>query len=351
MANKILESIRLNKKKIIRHLIVWLIISVYLDFIDHEEGRLITRIVVPVLSISGYAFTYYMGYLFIFPKFTQRKYLAGSLGLLLTLTAFQTIHYFLYYILIPALGDKNYFDGVPVSVLILSASFPFFFTSMIALGTHQSRLSKLKIKLQIAREKALLVKELGFYKNQFNSHIIFNFLNYCYSHLHQDSKETADAIEMFSNMLHYNLGTDPNELVILEKEVLHISNYINLQKTLYSDNHVKFEVSGEVERYYVAPRILINFIENAFKHGDSTSPEHPIDIKLSSTSNLIELSVSNKRRKNFMSKPKIVSTGIGNLNVFQQLQLVYKDNYTYSFNEDLDFYSCSLKLSNKPLVV
>ena len=138
MANKILESIRLNKKKIIRHLIVWLIISVYLDFIDHEEGRLITRIVVPVLSISGYAFTYYMGYLFIFPKFTQRKYLAGSLGLLLTLTAFQTIHYFLYYILIPALGDKNYFDGVPVSVLILSASFPFFFTSMIALGTHQS---------------------------------------------------------------------------------------------------------------------------------------------------------------------------------------------------------------------
>jgi two-component system LytT family sensor kinase len=344
---KIQKNIILNKKKIIRHITAWSIITIYLDFIDHEEGRLITRIIVPLLSMSGYIFTYYMGYLFIFPKFSQKKYLTGSVSLLLTLTMFETIHYFIYYILIPALGDKNYFDELPVSVMILSAVFPFFFTSMIALGTHQSRLSKLKLKIQVAREKALLVKELGFYKNQFNSHIIFNFLNYCFSHIHKDSKEGADAIEMFSNMLTYTLDSDPNELVSLEREIEHITNYINLQKILYKDIYVNFEVNGDPENNYIVPRILINFIENAFKHGDSESTECPINIRLNSKDNLIELIVSNKKRKSNINK----STGIGNLNVFKQLKLLYKDNYRYNFTEDFDFYSCSLQVINKPIQI
>lgn len=338
----------INKEKVFRHLNVWLIITIYLDFIDHEEGRLITRILVPLLSISGYIFTYYMGYLFIFPKFYQKNYLTSILSLMLTLIVFETIHYFIYYVLISALGDKNYFDELPVSVLVLSAVFPFFFTSMIALGTHQSRVSKLKLKIQGAREKALLVKGLGFYKNQFNSHIIFNFLNYCFSHIHKDSKEGADAIEMFSNMLTYTLDSDPNKLVLLQKEIEHITSYINLQKILYKDIHVDFQVDGDPENNYIIPRILINFIENAFKHGESQSQEYPINIKLKSRNNLIELIVSNKKRKSTINKTNIETTGIGNLNVFKQLQLLYKDNYTYNFTEDFDFYSCSLQVINNP---
>lgn len=346
----IIGKIILCKRKIINHMTVWLIITICLDFIDHEPGRLITRVLVPLLSMSGYVFIYYSGYLFVFPKFSQKKYLTGILSLLLNLVVFETIHYFLYYILIPWLGDKNYFDDLPVSVLILSAAFPFFFTSMIALGTHQSRLSKLKLKVQVAREKALLIKELGFYKNQFNSHIILNFLNYCFSHIHKTSKDGADAIEMFSNMMTYNLDSNPNELVLLKKEVEHITNYINLQKILYKDTHVNFEVNGQVMNSQIVPRILINFIENAFKHGDSQSPEYPINIKLNSENDLIELVVSNKKKKKHVEASVKESTGIGNLNVFKQLQLLYKDNYKYCFKEDLDFYSCSLQVINKSIV-
>lgn len=146
-------------------------------------------------------------------------------------------------------------------------------------------------------------------------------------------------------MLRYTLSSMANEPVSLQKEIEHITNFISIQQILEKNVHVNFQVSGELQCKYVLPRILINFVENAFKHGDSKCKEFPIKIELNANNNQIKLLVKNKKRKHSKS-----STGIGNSNSLKQLKFLYKENYEYNYTDEDDFYSCEIKLTNKTLV-
>jgi LytS/YehU family sensor histidine kinase len=147
-------------------------------------------------------------------------------------------------------------------------------------------------------------------------------------------------------MLKYTFSSSPDDPVSLKTEVDYISNFINLQKILDNSTQVRFQINGDLNNKYLLPRILINFIENAFKHGETNSTESPVIIRLETRDNQIRLFVDNKKRK----KSKLISsTGFGNSNSIKQLELLYKNNYEYSHNTDGEFYSCSLFLTNKQL--
>jgi LytS/YehU family sensor histidine kinase len=291
-------------------------------------------------------FVYYAEYLFIFPRFYGKNPIKLIFSIISILVIYQLINHSVFYYLVPFLGDRNIFETAPPHLLILTSSFLFFFTSIVAFGASRNKISKLNMTEQNRREKALLIKELGFYKNQFNSHITFNFLNYCYSHVQTNSKEGAKAIELFSEMLGYTFNSSPDEPVSLKKEIEYISNFIDLQKILSNGIRVNFQVQGELNNKYLLPRILINFIENAFKHGDTKSNDFPINIRLEIQENLIKLFVENKKKK---KSEVISSTGFGNSNSIKQLELLYNNNYEYSHNDDENFYSCKLFLTNKPM--
>lgn len=335
---------KLNEKNW-RHIIVWTILAIFMFYIDGQSVSLKTRLIGTCLVVLGYMFVYYFEYLLIFPKFYKVNLFNLAISLLGLLIIFQLINHFIFFIVIPFLGDPNGFEHDPPYFLFLTTSFLFFFISIVAFGATQNERSKFDLRIQCEREKALLVKELGFFKNQFNPHITFNFLNYCYSHCQKESVEGGQAIELFSQMLRYTLSSKADEPVPLQKEIEHISNFIAIQQILEKDIHVDFLVTGESQSKYVLPRILINFVENAFKHGETKCKNFPIRIEIKTSNDTIELIVKNKKRKH--SK---LSTGVGNSNSLKQLELLYKGDYQYTNKNEEDFYSCEIQLINKTLV-
>lgn len=334
----------LSEGRVIRHLIVWALLFTLMFFTDAQNVNAIVGLLETLFIVLGYMFVYYMEYLYIFPKFFGKNSIKLSFRIISILIIYQVINHSIFYYLIPFLGDKNVFETAPPNLLVLTSCFLFFFTSIVAFGASRNKLSKQNMTKQNKREKALLIKELGFYKNQFNSHITFNFLNYCYSHVLNKSEEGVNAIELFSGMLNYTFSSNPDEPVPLKKEIEYILNFIDLQKILDNRVQVNFMIDGALDNKYILPRILINFIENAFKHGDPNCVEFPITIRLETKDNLIKLSVDNKKRR---KSGFIHSTGLGNSNSKKQLELLYNNEYEYNYSDNENFYSCQLTLTNK----
>lgn len=330
------------KSIIVRHFIVWSIITGVIITIDPPSGILSRKIIVTFLLMSNYMIAYYSESILIFPRYIGKNVTKLVLGVLGALMVYQLIQHIVFFFVSPMFGGKNHFDSTPPYTLLLNSCFLFFCVSIVAFGSYQNKMSKLNIKEQNEREKVMLVKELGFFKNQFNSHIVFNFLNFCYSHVHKESKDGARAIERFSEMLRYTLDNNPEKSVSLTKEIEQINNFISLQKQLTKSVNVDFHIYGRIKGFYIYPRVLINFIENAFKHGEIASKEIPIIIRLETNNNQIRLFVKNKKK----TKKSISSTGIGNLTVIQQLELLYKDKYQYRIEDGLETYSIELFLTN-----
>lgn len=338
-----MKRFKIDKKVVLKHLTAWIGITIINAVISYEDVKISTTLIVEILGMLGFMFIYYTESLWVFPRLSEKGIIRLGLGLLAVLFIYTLILYLTFYHLLHFLGEKYFYDDAPIYVLLLNSSFLFFITSIVAYGAYLNRKTKRAIEIQTAREKALLIKQLGFLKNQFNSHIIFNFLNYCYSHIHKNSKSGAEAIELFSGMLAYTLDSNPDKPVLLEDEIEYISSYLKLQKILHDDVQIDFKVEGDLKNKFIIPQILINFIENAFKHGDTKSSEFPIFIEVHSGENHIKFNISNRKKINSQT---VKSTGVGNLNVLQQLNLLYKGKFKYSYLDETDFYSCNLLLLN-----
>lgn len=324
------------------HIIIWATITVFLQIIHPFPGSFLMQFVGMSLMICAYMMAYYSQYLFTL-NYLKRK-------TLIPFVLFTNVVFFIYLgIILSNLGflfklftvdgkvDFNSLIDISFSCLVI-----FCIISIMAYGSYQNTLSKLKIKESYENEKIILNKELGFYKNQFNPHITFNFLNYCYSFVNQTSSETADVIETYSEMLRYTTHCKPDETVPLTDEVKYLSKFIFLKKQLTKGIFVDFDIQGDLHQKQILPRLLITLVENAFKHGDTHCEKNPIRIRIETTHDKILFKVSNKKNT---SKNKTISTGIGQINVKNQLELFYKDKYELVINENnTEFYSTTLKI-------
>ncbi len=341
-----MNTIKLSSKEKRRHLAVWFLITIFLCILDPppSDKNIWLSILEIVITMLSYAFVYYSHFLYIFPKFAGkniRKLISVSFAVLFS---FLIINYFDEYYISTLLGDSSSFSGEPYYNLASLLLIFFFIITTMALGGFQTKQSILRMETEYEQERVLITKSLGFFQNQFNSHITFNMLNYCYRHFLDESEKGAEAIELFSTMLRHSLTNKANEAIALADEVQHISNYIALHKQLNEEMHVNIEIKGNLTGLRIFPRILLTFIENAIKHGDLYSKDQPILIRLSVTENSIDLLVANKKQEPFNSITK--RKGIGYLNVTQQLDLFYKSKYSLKISENKENYTCELNLKH-----
>ena len=128
---------------------------------------------------------------------------------------------------------------------------------------------------QIANEK--IKAELQLLKAQIHPHFLFNTLNNIYFFALSNSIKAAEMIKKLSDMLHYILNEGNQPQVKLERELKMIEDYVSLEKVRYGDQmNLSVEMPDtltseqEEERaWFVAPLLLIPFVENSFKHGAS----------------------------------------------------------------------------------
>jgi two-component system LytT family sensor kinase len=326
--------------KTLKHIIFWVLLTIYACIIDPVHGTIYIQAVGTSLIMIGYIFIYYTESIFIFPRFYKKRK-SLFFALFLTFMMFHIISYLNFQYFMENHKVVTSVSGQPLWKTFISEIILFGITSIMALGIYQRKINIDKIKSQSEKENVILIKEIGLLKNQFNSHITFNFLNYCYSKVHKQSPQTAEAMEIFSKMLRYSLNSKVNEFVLLKAEIEYIEDYIKLQKLLTTEIQVQFLIhTHNYNSFYIVPRVLITLIENAFKHGDLNSTDEPIRIELNIVEGYLHFFVKNKK-----SNKKIIETsGIGHNNLKEQLELFYKDKYVLDREDNGITYASNLKI-------
>ena len=198
-----------------------------------------------------------------------------------------------------------------LSTLFVSGFFVFISTTIKFMGDW---FVNEKERRTLANEK--LSAELAFLRSQINPHFLFNCLNNIYSLAYQKSDRTAEAVLKLSEIMRYMLYESNDSRVELSREIGYLENFIELQKLRFKGNvYVELTVSGVEPHQQIVPLILIPFVENAFKHGDSTDPQSPIQIRISVRENRLNFSITNR----MSCQNKDETGGIGLVNV--QLQV------------------------------
>jgi len=198
-----------------------------------------------------------------------------------------------------------------------------------------------KQKKQMENEK--LKAELSLLNSQINPHFLFNTLNTIYSMILSKSEKSADAVIRLSKMMRYVINEADDEKVPLNSEINYVSNYILLQQTRLAKNNVlTIDVLQVKEEYYIAPLLLISFIENAFKHGTSSNEKSFVEISIFMEGSVLNLFVKNKLLKKEFSIDE--STGIGIENTKRRLELLYSGKYELEIKKNKEDYSTQLKI-------
>jgi len=192
-------------------------------------------------------------------------------------------------------------------------------------------------------------QELNYLKRQIHPHFLFNTLNTIYGFALKQSKQTPEIILKLSNLLDYILYQVNKPLVSLKEEVLHIKEYIELERIRFQDTlRVEFNTSDINENIQVAPMLLIPFVENAFKHGNLVDGFLHIAIQINVDNNCLEFAVANS----FVEQDEEQQNGgLGLVNIRKRLDLNYPDNYELHYDIKDNCYNTKLLIRDLSTVV
>lgn len=216
-----------------------------------------------------------------------------------------------------------------------------------AISTGYGLLSYVAVqeKMQQEKQKERLKSELSFLRSQISPHFIFNILN-SIVYLIRSKSDLAEPVTLkLSDLMRYMLYESENNQIPLEKEILYVENYIELQKVRFEDDvAIWYKLEGTPHSQIIEPMLLIPFVENAFKHGVGMVLEPTIDIDLKITEKDLFFVVKNKISQE-LSEDKDDSSGIGLKNVQRRLELLYPNSHHLEINKKDGWFMVTLRLS------
>jgi hypothetical protein len=217
--------------------------------------------------------------------------------------------------------------------------------SFVSLLNHNFKtISKNKELQHKILETELQIKnqELQYLKKQIHPHFLFNTLNTIYGFALKQSKDTPEIILKLSNLLDYILYQVNKPKVSLKEEVLHIKEYIELEKIRFQDTlKVSFKADKISEEIQVAPMLLIPFVENAFKHGNLIDGFLTVEIDVKLIENQFEFLI-----KNTVLNVDENEKGIGLENIQKRLNLLYPKDYKLKIESKNKWYKVHLIIFN-----
>lgn len=187
-------------------------------------------------------------------------------------------------------------------------------------------------------------QELAFLKAQINPHFFFNTLNNIYSLVYKKSDDAPAALLKLSDIMRYMLYDSKSDLVSLDQELLHLNNYLELERLRFSDpRFVDFQIHGDSGNWQIPPMLLLSFVENAFKHGRRRAPNPGIEILLHVESDQLSFRVVNylKDEKNGDQE------GIGLANTRRRLELLYPDCHQFEIVQTDERFKITLHIACK----
>lgn len=232
-------------------------------------------------------------------------------------------------------GDSSTIGSIIAFILIYMG------IKYLVSGTKQElRLKELEAKQAQA--------ELDLLKSQVNPHFLLNSLNSIYSLTLNNSQKTSEAVLLLSDLMRYILETSQKKIVPLKEEITFIENYIKLEELRLGSNFtIEYKIMGESGNLYIAPMLLIAFVENIFKHGVCTNESKNVfEIGINITDyNLHFYCKNNIVLKNNALDKKNNHTGIEN--VKRRLELLYPGQHILNIDKNNEIFQVDLQVKLK----
>lgn len=213
--------------------------------------------------------------------------------------------------------------------------------SAVAYFIRSSKLDK-QISM-IQKEK--LQSELKYLKVQLQPHFFFNTLNNIYALTLVKSEKAAPLVAKHSEMMRYILYEASSQTVSLEKELLFLKNYVEVERIRYpEETAIVFETQGISTSAKIEPLLLLPLIENTFKHGlrEKTNNGY-IYIIVSLVERELSVEITNSKAEELSDHEK----GIGLANMEDRLKILYPSNYKIEINDGATEYEVRLTLTIK----
>lgn len=295
---------------------------------------------VPALMLYCYPLMYW-----VLPKYLLKgKYVSLTIIMLtwVVIVCFLNF-YFRAYIFIP-IEKSLYFEPVPLGIYknpyhegtLMEISLTAGATCMITL------FKVLVIKKQewMQAQQAKITAELQLLKAQVHPHFLFNTLNNIYAFSLENSPKTPGLILKLASLLTYMLNDCKADEVLLEKEIEVMKNYIGLEKERYGNKiELSLNIQGDIKGQYIAPLLMLPFLENAFKHGTSELLEKPwLNMDISVKKQTLRYRLVNSKIDIILTR----NNGIGIENVKRRLALLYPGKHELTMNMQKQSFEVSL---------
>jgi LytS/YehU family sensor histidine kinase len=103
-----------------------------------------------------------------------------------------------------------------------------------------------------------------------------------------------------------------------------MKDYIDLERERYGNKiEISWSVDGEINDKFIAPLLMLPFLENAFKHGTSEQIEKSwLSVDISVMHGTLKCKIANSKNE-YVS---LRANGIGINNVKKRLEFIYPAN-------------------------
>lgn len=305
------------------------------------------------LIISLYMLSIHIGacYMFIavlLPRYlVKAKYSKFLFGILLLGVAMVVSSHFVYEKIFP-FGETDFIPLVKAnnnnwwaSIFAGPLSAIKIITAAVTIKLLKRWWLKKKESQQLEREK--INAELQLLKAQIHPGFLFNTLNNIYVYSLAGSSRASEMLLKLSDLLSYMLYECDQALVPLQKEIEMMKEYMALEKIRMDDTlEMEILVKGETHNRFIAPFLLLPFIENSFKHCAAMPEKCWISLEIKVEDNVYLVRLINGIPPEIIHQPDLYGNGLAN--VQKRLVLLYPNRHELKMQAEEEVFLVNLKI-------
>ncbi len=163
-------------------------------------------------------------------------------------------------------------------------------------------------------------------KSQLNPHFLYNTLNNIDALIYYDADKASQAVITLSSLMRYMTYQANRTKIGLSEEVLHLDEYISLQKLRFENTNAIVWQSKLEQDPQVSPMLLMPIVENCFKHSSGDESDENVVITLEASDNKLQLITKNRLKTDAGNADKSRS-GVGLSNLKSRLKLLYPKSH------------------------
>jgi two-component system LytT family sensor kinase len=210
--------------------------------------------------------------------------------------------------------------------------------------SQANEINELKIQALEQRNREIEL-ENDILRARVDPHLLFNTLNLCYAGTKVNSPKEAKALGLLSKIMKFSLGNiDAEGKVPLKDELEYIGSYIELNQLLNNNNlQLKFKHAASTLKngLMIPPIILMDFVQDVFKHGNLEDRSNPATISIMGIGNELHFNIENAIAESSAHE----GIGVGMENTRKRLQQHYPDNHNLNIDQTSTHFKLNLKIA------